>query len=452
MIGGGLTGLACAQRLMGLGIEPLLLEASGRIGGKIRTVTDAGYEFEAGPNTLLASNPALLEMIDEIGLADQIIETAPSAKRRYVLHRGRLVPAPMNPLAAVTSPLLGPAGILGAIEDLWRRRPVDVPADETVASFIRRRFGQRVLENLVAPFLAGVYGGDAGQLEARSTLKRLVEAEEHSGSVIRGLLALRKRNKDAGDKPKKKRKSAHRSITFQGGLEALPRRVAQRLGPRVRVDMTVISMTEDSSGCQLVLAGGQVIHVGRVVIATETTAASQLVENLPDTTEIATDLRAIRSAGIAVVGFAFPRASVAHRLDGFGYLAGAGSTSPVLGCFFRSSIFPHTAPAGVALLVSFVGGARHDISALTNDQLLEMARQELDRRLGLTGSPQRVFFERWPEAIPQFTPGHAARVQRIADWSQRGRVSIVSSGVHGVALPLCVETGRREAERIAKKV
>ena len=444
VIGGGITGLCCAHRLHSLGLDVLLLEGSTRLGGRIRTVAEGGFEFEAGPNTLLGNSPELTQLIEELGIRSSVVQASPEAKRRYVLYHGQLKPVPMGPISAITSPLLGIAGLAGVAGDLYRRRPATTPSDETVASFVRRRFGARVLDNLVAPFLSGVYAGDPEQLEARSVLKKLVAAEDNTGSVIRGMIRARRH----GRKPGEPRRPMT-SITFRGGLSALPFAVAKVLGERVRTGSRVQRIDPSGDGCRLALDDGQTVDCSRVAIASETSVAAGLVETLPRGAEIAADLRAIPSSGVAVVGFAFERSAVAHPLDGFGFLSGPGTKGPLLGCLFRSSIFPETAPKGSVLLVCFLGGARHDLSALSDDRIVQTARTELNTLLGIAGEPRRVFFQRWAQAIPQFVQGHAERAKRITRWSADSPVSVISSGVHGVALPLCIATGRSEADRLA---
>ena len=52
VIGAGITGLACAHKLVSLGVGTLVLEAATHPGGKIATVHHNGYEFEPGPSTV----------------------------------------------------------------------------------------------------------------------------------------------------------------------------------------------------------------------------------------------------------------------------------------------------------------------------------------------------------------------------------------------------------------
>lgn len=445
VVGGGITGLCCLHRLQALGVPALLLEAGDRVGGRIQTMIEDGFEFEAGPNTLLSNNPAMITLLDELEMQSAIIDAAPAAKHRYVLYHGRLEPVPMNPLAALTSPLLGVAGIFQAMGDLFRKPALDASTDESVSSFIRRRFGPRVLNNLVTPFLSGVYAGDPDKLEARAVLKLLVAAEERSGSVIRGLIAARREKRRNGE-PKRPKT---RSITFRGGLQALPKRLSAVLGERIRTGAKVVTIEQDAHGCRLMLDNGKGFDCQRVVIATETPVAARLVTGLSGGETVASDLRAIRSSGVAVVGMAYKRSAIAHPLDGFGFLSGPGTQGPLLGCLFRSSIFPHAAPPETPLLVCFLGGARHDLSNLADADIVQLARSNVTSLLGLSGEPARIFFKRWHEAIPQSEIGHTQRIRRIVEWSIASRISIISSGVFGAPLPQCIATAREEAERLA---
>ncbi|RZK26681.1 MAG: FAD-dependent oxidoreductase, partial [Hymenobacter sp.] len=77
IIGGGLTGLTLAYYLQQAGVAYDLFEASERPGGNLPSPQDlAGYQLEAGPNSLLLSSE-LDELLTELGLQDAIQEAAP---------------------------------------------------------------------------------------------------------------------------------------------------------------------------------------------------------------------------------------------------------------------------------------------------------------------------------------------------------------------------------------
>jgi oxygen-dependent protoporphyrinogen oxidase len=444
VVGAGITGLACAIGLRKRGVRVLVLEGSERAGGKISTEERGGFQFECGPNTVLP-NPALLELIEAAGLAGEIVAAEPGAKRRYVLRHGMLEAVPMGLAAALRSPLVGVGGLMSVAREALRGRGSPVER-ETVAAFIRRRFGLRILDNLVAPFVSGVYAGDAARLEARSVFPELVEAEERRGSVVRGMLAARRRaQRERGTAAR------HGSITLRRGLGSLARGLGEALGEDLRLNAPVAAIEEWADGCRVTLASGGVVRCERVVLSGEPRSAAALLKDVPDSAFIRRDLEGIDHAGLIVVGLGFPRSAVAHPLDGFGYLAGPGAEGPVIGSMFRSSLFPHSAPSGACLIVSFVRA--HDRGHLVSDaEAGALARAALAQRLGVRGEPSEVFVSRWERAIAQPRPGHDAMRRRVVGWSERGRVSVISSAVHGVSLPKCAATGLAEGSRVARLV
>ena len=442
VVGGGITGLACAHRLLRSGVDVLLLEASAGTGGKIETVREGGYQFEAGPNTLMCGRPELRQLISELGLEGQMVPSAPSAKQRYIAKHGTLMPLPTRPIELLRSPLLGVRGVMRAAGDLRRSR-VSALSPESAAEFVRRRFGARALENLAAPFLTGVYAGDVERLEAASVLRRLVDAERKHGSVIRGMLAEHHAVRAAGKQPKPQ------SVTFRDGLDSLPRALAEALSGRIRTRAPVASMHESRRGMVIELGTGERIRADHAVLATPAGTTGSLLLHVEGGEGIARDLEQVRLASLAVVGVSFERCDVPHELNGFGYLAGPGASGPVLGCMFRSEMFPHTAPAGMTLLTAFVGGMRFPTAADEPEETLVGAvLEQLDALLGVKAAPERVFVRRWRHAIPQYEIGHAARVDRIQRWCENRRFSVVGSAVTGVSVPDCITAARSAADRI----
>src|SRR5208337_2645134 len=145
-----------------------------------------------------------------------------------------LVPTRLWPI--VTTPLLPLSSKLAMAAELFASPPsgnLDQGADESVASFVRRHFGNAMLENIADPFLAGVYGGDSGALSVRSVLPRFWEMERKHGSLTRATLrAMRQRRKarastndttqpDAAGTGAAPRSSLPLFMTLREGLEQL---------------------------------------------------------------------------------------------------------------------------------------------------------------------------------------------------------------------------------------
>jgi oxygen-dependent protoporphyrinogen oxidase len=266
----------------------------------------------------------------------------------------------------------------------------------------------------------------------------LVRAEREHGSVIRGMIAARR--SAPGDRAG--------SITFRQGLATLSSALAQSLGDRVRPGCPVASIEPCAGGVRLGLEDGSALHCERAVIATPAPAAAALLDGLEGAGHVASLLSRVPLASLAVVGLGYDRTAVRHPLDGFGYLAAQETGAPVLGCMFRSTLFPHVAPAGKALLAVFIGGALHP-EAMDHDDaaLTRLARRELALRLG-AGDPEEVFVRRWTQAVPQYERGHGRIAAAVRAWSTLGPVSVIGNAVTGVSLPDCIAAGRAEADRL----
>ena len=67
------------------------------------------------------------------------------------------------------------------------KRPPDL-ADESVGSFISRRFGSAAADNIASALFHGIYAGDIYQLSARTILPAFWHMESRHSSIARGLL------------------------------------------------------------------------------------------------------------------------------------------------------------------------------------------------------------------------------------------------------------------------
>ena len=197
VIGGGIAGLACTYRLREMSIPALLLEQADRVGGVIESAQQDGFLFELGPQSFLSTEP-LLEMIAGLGLGDELLRADPRAPR-YVLADGRLRRVPMSPPALLTTSLLSAGSKWRLVSEPFRRtQPPE--GDESVAAFVRRKFGNELLELLVGPFVSGVYAGDPEKLSLRSAFPAVHEWENDYGSVLRGAMKSRPAKKKKPDR------------------------------------------------------------------------------------------------------------------------------------------------------------------------------------------------------------------------------------------------------------
>ena len=336
VIGGGISGLACAYRLWQLGVPVTLLEADERVGGLIGTVEQDGFLFETGPQSFQGTD-SVLDLVRELGLEGDLCQADPQAPR-YVLRRGKLRKVPMSPQAMLRSSLLG-VGSRWRVASEALRRTKPPSEEESVAQFVRRKFGHEILEYLVSPFVSGVYAGDPEKLSLRAAFPTLEEWEREYGSVLRGAMKSRPAKGAGQGRPP--------LCSFDHGMAMLTRTMAAKLGESVqagRAAWTQLSRIAEDGSARL----SRFVHARRprarqsmrsaVVIATPAYTARTWSSTL--SAPLARTLSGIAYAGMAVVGAAYYAKQVGTVLDGFGVLIPRSEKYRTLGIVWNSSLFP----------------------------------------------------------------------------------------------------------------
>ena len=223
--------------------------------------------------------------------------------------------------------------------------------DESIAAFVRRKFGAELLDRLVAPFVSGVYAGDPERLSLRAAFPKLHEFETQYGSVLRGAMKSRP--------PRGTPKSC--LCSFRAGMDTLPNALAAALGEAYRGSATVVGFRradkQKNSGFTVnIVSNGEIttLTAGAVVVATPTNAAAKILRGISGQFEDI--VSRIEYAPVAVVSAGYPAGQVRRAGNGFGFLVPRSEGLRVLGTVWNSSLFPTCAPAGMALFTSFAGG------------------------------------------------------------------------------------------------
>jgi oxygen-dependent protoporphyrinogen oxidase len=74
VIGAGIAGLTAAYELSQAGYDVLVLEKRDHVGGRMWTVDWEGFRLDIGAKFVTTSDKSLLSVVDEVGLADQLVE------------------------------------------------------------------------------------------------------------------------------------------------------------------------------------------------------------------------------------------------------------------------------------------------------------------------------------------------------------------------------------------
>jgi protoporphyrinogen/coproporphyrinogen III oxidase len=454
IIGAGISGLTAAYYLKKAGRDVLLIESSDRAGGVIQSLDAEGFIVERGPNSLRGTHE-FLDLAEELGMTDELVTGDPKAPA-YVYFNGELHPVPMSPPALVKTKLLSTAGKLRLLGEPFVARRA-AAGEESLASFVRRRLGDEILERLVAPFVSGVYAGDAERLSVQASFARLAELEAQSGSLVRGAIKTVRaaRKNKAAEKPKRSLRQ-YRLCSFRRGLEQLPQRLAHQLGASLLTEARVTAIRR--SGAETARTWFEVtferrgelrtINAASLIVATPADAAARLLETCaPEVAELVAD---IPYTALASVPLAYRRGQLARPLDGFGFLAPRGAGLRVLGSIWASSLFPDRAPAGWSYCTNFIGGETDRRAVEMSDaELIQTAHGDLQKVLGVTGEPRVLPVTRWPRAIPQYVIGHAARTAEIeAALEKHAGLRLVGNYLHGVALGDCIRNAKAVAESV----
>ncbi|REJ87147.1 MAG: protoporphyrinogen oxidase [Planctomycetota bacterium] len=473
VVGGGITGLAAAHRIVELAtesnrpVEVTLIEASQRLGGVFGTRRIGGYTIETGADSFITDKPWAVDLCRRLGLESSLIGVDPEYRRALILYRGRPVPAPegLNLMAPsrlgpiLRTPLLSPLGKarLGLEWLVPRRRSRE---DESLASFVRRRLGRQMLDRIVQPMIGGIYTADPEKLSLSATLPRFVEMEREHGSLTRAALRNRRSRPSQTEDASGARYGMFASLAE--GMSQLPGALAERIRStgEIRLGHAVttvepaerVSDRSPSKSFRIRLADDSQVAADAVILAVPAYRAADLIDAWEG--QLAEALREIEYASSAIVVTGHRLADIGHPLDAAGLVVPYIEGRSLLAVSFLSRKFAGRAPEGCVVLRTFVGGAMHpEVLERSDDELTSLVLSELGEILGVTGRPDVSTVVRYHRAMPQYHVGHQARVaaiDRIA--SRHPRLALAGNAYHGVGLPDCIHSGQSAAVRMWEAV
>lgn len=459
ILGGGLAGLATAVQLhlQDPSLQLTLFEAADRVGGVIDTECSAGFLIDHGADMFAVTPPSALELCRRLGLEDRLLEPEMVGRGARIVHRGRLVPIPEGFVLMratqwwpmLTTPLLSWRGKLRFLAERWIPARSDAD-DESVADFVRRRMGSEVLDQIVAPLSAGIYTADVNRLSMQATMGPMAALERQYGSLAKATAARRRSGEDSVERQSTGARYGQ-FRAFQGGsIELIEGLVGALPAGVIRLRTPVRSIRADTAAWIVrTAADARDERFDRVVLAVPPQAASRLLGELAP--GAAQELSAIESASTAIVVLGVRRADIHRDIDTFGFVVPLSANRRILAGSFASHKFAGRAPQDHVLIRVFIGGAmQSELLEQTDEQLVQLARQELAELIGLEGTPLLTRVVRWTDAMPQYHVGHAARVDRIErDVEQLGGLWLVSNALHGVGIAPLIGLAGRIARQVA---
>ncbi|MEI6401338.1 MAG: protoporphyrinogen oxidase [Actinomycetota bacterium] len=442
IVGGGISGLAAAHRLLTLAaeagepIDVTVREREQALGGKIRTTPFAGLPaVDEGADAFLARVPWAVALAREVGLGDQMVSPATGSAAVWwnglqPIPAGLLLGMPTDLLRLARTRLISWPGKLRAATEMLRpRTPIDHgPGADSIGAYVRARFGDEVHERLVDPLVGSIYAADTD----RFSLTAVAQIHDLAATHRSVLLAARRRP------PAPEGPVFFAPAHGMGQFVAAIAQAVHSLGGTIRCNDPVGSVTLDGPGWRV-----DDEHADAVVLAGPAAASADLLATaLP---EVAAGLAAVEYADVVMVTIAIPAHTWPDRLQSLsGYLVPKPAQRLVTAVSFGSQKWAHWRTPDMVVLRISLGRDGLPVLHLSDEQLVEAALRDTGEHLGLVLEPTAVRLTRWAGAFPQYRPGHAARVAGLERALPAG-LALAGASHHGIGIPACVHSGQRAA-------
>lgn len=408
IVGGGITGLTVAHRLTclkkqkSLPIKILLIESSERLGGVIKSEQTDNLIIEHGPDAFLAEKLELKNLLSELKLSGMLLPTNKDNRRAFIAQNNKLIPlpvgffmiAPTQWLPFITSPLFSFLGKLRiTLETVIPKKKKEV--DESVADFLRRRFGSELLVRAGQPLVGGIYMADINLLSTQSTLPHFAELEQQFGSCIKGLVQTR--HNGAGTA------SGARYNLFSSlsnGMQTLVNRLVERLtSVELHLNTKLITVEKGNEKNWQLKTTGSSFEADVVVFAIPSKLASQTVKELDPV--LSNSLAKIESSNSVVVNLLYNKTDIEKPHKGFGFVVPSTENKKIIAAGFISQKFPDRVDSDSEMIRVFIGGqlAPH-LFSLNDEELMNLAHDELSSYLGIKGPAIKKWLCRWPNGLP----------------------------------------------------
>jgi len=434
IVGAGISGLALAYYLQKLGVAYDLFEAGDEVGGNIRTIRKAGYLLELGPNSI-QSTPELEQLIQELKLETEILPARTGGSNRYVLRKGVFQKLPVSPLS-----------LLSNKHFTWKTKyrvlkEKDVPAAssnyETVSQFVERRFGPDLADDIVNPFVSGIYAGDPDKLLMHKAFPRIKELEIKYGSVLKGLTHFKTYSR------------REKTFSFADGLQTLPKAIAKKL-----ISLHTghqVEMITRSQGKYIISCNTNGDHDSEeydfLVLALPAVRAAELLQYTYPGMSAA--MSNVTYPPMAVVHTVYNRSDVKHGLNGFGALHSKADAPFAAGSVWTSSLFDGRCRPHEVMFTTFVGGAQYPENAMqTKEQIMQGVHDELSEKYSIrTGKHVFQYVHIWQQGIPQYDM-YIEDAHQMAQLLQQDGLFIAANWQAGVSVSGCIHHAKELAYKI----
>ncbi|WP_449600058.1 protoporphyrinogen oxidase [Paenibacillus sp. Marseille-Q9583] len=456
VIGGGITGLSTAYYLQKsihhkkLDVKIILVEASDRLGGKIRTLQHEDFIMESGADSIVTRKTNVAPLIEELGMQDEVVYNATGIS--YIYTEGQLKQIPKDAVFGIplsieslaTTDLISAEGKVEALKDFYT--PNDrFTKNDSVGDFLEAFFGKELVEKQISPVLSGVYSGKLSELTIASTLPYLIDYKNEYGSIIQGLSANKAKFQGNGDK---------KFMSFKGGVSALIDAMEEQLS-----DVEIIKgiraerIAKDGERYRVTLADGRILDSDFAVLGTMHSTAQTLLQD----EALNQDFNQLFNSSMISVYLGFDIPDSQLPVNGTGFITANSDDVLCNACTWTSRKWEHTSGQQrllVRLFYKSSGPHYESLIKLSEEELLKVALNDIQTSLGITGQPVTHDVTKWHDVMPNYHKRHHEIVvsleKKIAD--HYPNVILAGCSYYGVGIPDCIANGEKTAERILEQV
>jgi oxygen-dependent protoporphyrinogen oxidase len=460
VVGAGVSGLAAAHRLRGL-LGPAtvitVLDKSTRVGGVLHTVDLAGVPYDVGAEAFLLGRPEVPALLDELGLADQVVQATTATPT--VRAGGRTVPLPGATLLGIPTSradlteVLTPAGAARAARERELRLHWD-GRDVALGPLVRERFGDELAQRLVDPLLGGVYAGRVDSLGLRATMPLLAAALDAGASSLTAAADV------ALPEPLAAPGAARRPVfgALRGGYRVLLDALVEVSGAKLMLGTTVRGLHRRDGGWRLELGSAPIpeyLDADAVVLAVPAATLRRLLAAAVPAASAA--VAGVELASSAVIGLALRAEDAAALPTTSGVLVATGEPLAAKAVTYSARKWPHLAAessGGFVRLRASVGRyGEADALQVDDGELVARVLADVAALTGITAGPVATCVQRWGGGLPQYGVGHLDRVAELQRAvAAEPRLAVAGSVLDGVGVPACIGAARAAAERIVEQV
>ena len=458
--GEGITGLGIAYWLRKRGINVAVLAKDSEVGGTMKSAEEQGFLYETGANTALETTPLFKELTADLQLESEFIYANPEGKNRYILREGTLRSMPLGPASFVSTNLFSAAAKFRVLKEPFIGR---AGKEESVAEFVERRLGREFLDYAIDPFVAGVFAGKTEQLSVRSAFPKLYALEEKYGGLVKGMIKGVQERKQRAEKAKDRAET----FSYRSGMQALPQALGKWLDKAIFLNSKVTGIRDLTAArneppdepdvkrylVEYLRNGKQEeMEADTVIFAIPAYDAAPLIKML--SRETAATLSSIYYSPVISVFLGVKREDVGRKLDGFGFLIPSKEKRKILGCLWNSCLFANRAPAGMAALNAFIGGARQpELTGLNDAQIIQTTLDELKSIMQFSGKPVYLNITRWQKSIPQYEMGYQQKMDVLTQFEESNQGIVLAGNYRGgISVGDCVKNAHEIAEHVSSQI